>query len=61
MNYFVQLHHLRKSVWAIIDEGVANGADLYNGEYAGLYTPDVNLQAVIRTATDVDSHKLLIS
>jgi len=67
MKHFIQLHHLRTSVWAYINEAVANDADvsivspgyrLRTGGYAGLHTPDVSLWAVIHTATDVDSNKL---
>jgi hypothetical protein len=67
MNYFVQLHHLRKSRWTIINEGVAKDANLsmispgcrlHTGGYAGLYTYDIDHWAVIHTATDVDSHQL---
>ena len=62
MGCLIQLYHLRKSAWAIINEGVANGADiispgchLQTDGHAGLYTPDINLWAVIHTATDKDS------
>jgi hypothetical protein len=63
MNYVVYLHHLRKSVWAIITKGsptVLNHfpSRLHTGGYAGLYTPNINPWAVIHTATDVASHKL---
>jgi len=67
MKHFIRLHHLRKNVWTYINKGVANNADvsivspgcrLRTGGYAGLYTPDVSLWAVIHTATDVDSNKL---
>lgn len=48
VEHFLQLHVLRKSVWTIIDQGVANGSDLsiispgcrpQTDGYAGLYTP----------------------
>lgn len=67
MEYFLSLHGLRKSVWSIIDEGVANNASvaiaspgcrLDENGYAGLYTPDVQLWAVLHTAANVDSSKL---
>ena len=67
MEHLIQLHRLRKSAWAIINDGVANGAELsivspgcrlLSSGYAGLYTPDVELWAVIHAATDVDSSKL---
>ena len=67
MEHFLSLHGLWKSVWSIIDEGVAKNASVaivspgcrldING-YAGLYTPDVQLWAVIHAATNVDSSKL---
>ena len=67
VDHFIHLYNLRKSVWAIINKGVANGSDLsivspgcrlQTSGYAGLYTPDVDLWAVIHTATDVDSRAL---
>ena len=67
MVHFLQLYGLRKSVWTIINDGVASGADLsiispgcrlHNEGYAGLYTPDIHLWAVIHTVTDVDADKL---
>jgi hypothetical protein len=67
MEHFLGLTALRKSVWTIIDEGIANGADLsivspgcrlHADGYAGLYTPDVQLWAVIHAATDVDPLKI---
>jgi len=67
VDHFIRLYNLRKSVWAIINKGVANGSDLsivspgchlQTSGYAGLYTPDVDLWAVIHTATDVDSRAL---
>src|SRR5258706_3614389 len=67
VDHFIRLYNLRKSVWAIINKGIANGSDLSivsprchlqtNG-YAGLYTPDIDLWAVIHTATDIDSRAL---
>ena len=68
MEHFLSLHGLRKGVWSIIDEGVAKNASVaivspgchldING-YAGLYTPDVQLWAVIHAATNVNSSKLM--
>jgi hypothetical protein len=67
MEHFLQLHNLRKSVWAIVNDGVASGADLsiispgcrlHNDGYAGLYTPDVQLWATIHALTDVNTSKL---
>jgi hypothetical protein len=67
MQYFLKLDALRKSVWTIIGDSVANGANLstispgcrlHADGYAGLYTPDVQLWAVIHAATDVDPAKL---
>ena len=70
MGHFIHLHGLRESVWAVINDSVANGPDLSivspgcrlqaNG-YTGLYTPDVELWAVIHAATDVDSGKLSVA
>ena len=39
---------------------IHSGCRLQTDGYAGLYTPDVNLWAVIHTATDVDSKKLSV-
>src|SRR5258706_14531180 len=70
VDHFIRLYNLRKSVWAIINKGVANGSDLsivspgcclQTSGYAGLYTPDVDLWAVIHTATDVDSCALSLA
>ena len=67
MQYFIKLDSLRKDVWTIIDDSVAGGANLstispgcrlHADGYAGLYTPDVQLWAVIHAATDVDPTKL---
>src|SRR5258706_540846 len=67
VDHFIRRYNLRKSVWAIINEGVPNGWDLsivspgcrlQTSGYVGLYTPDVDLWAVIHTATDVDSRAL---
>src|SRR5258706_15988151 len=52
VDHFIRLYNLRKSVWAIINEGVANGSDLsivspryrlQTSRYPGLDTPDVEL------------------
>jgi hypothetical protein len=67
MEHFLQLHNLRKSVWAIVNDGVASGADLsiispgcrlHNDGYAGLYTLDVQLWATIHALTDINTSKL---
>ena len=67
MEYLLRLHTLRKSVWAVVNESVRHGADLtaispgcrlYTDGYAGLFTPDIQLWAVLNTATDVDPSKL---
>lgn len=67
MAHLLRLGALRKSVWTIINDGIRHGADfsiaspgcrLHSGGYGGLYTPDVQLWAVIHAATDVDSTKL---
>lgn len=47
LSYLLQLHHLRKVVHMVINEGVANvsiispGCRLHTGGYAGLYTPGI--------------------
>ena len=65
--HFLRLYGLRKSVWTIINDGVAGSADLsiisaggrlHNDGYEGLYTPDIHLWAVIHTVTDIDANKL---
>ena len=67
MVHFLQLYGLRKSVWAIINDGVTSSADLsiispgrhlHNDGYAGLYTLDIHLWAIIHTLTDVNADKL---
>ena len=67
MEHFLSLHGLWKSIWSIIDEGVTKNASvaiisprchLDINRYAGLYTPDVQLWAVIHAATNVNSSKL---
>src|SRR5258706_2252151 len=64
VDHFIRLYNLRKSVWAIINKGVANGSDLSivfsrchlaNSTYSGLYTPDVHPPAVIHYATYVEA------
>jgi hypothetical protein len=61
------MYHLCKSVWAFINEGVVNGADLsivsprcrlHDEGYAGLYTPDIQLWAVIHAITNADTSHL---
>ena len=67
MEYFLRMSTLRKSVWTIINDGIAQGADLsvvspgcrlHSKGYGGLYTPDVRLWAVIHAASDVDTLRL---
>jgi len=52
--------YLRKSVWGIVNDGIGTGAGLsiLHPERSELYTPDVQLWAVIRAAVDVDGTKL---
>src|SRR5258706_12983636 len=59
VDHFIRLYNLRKSVWAIINKGVANGSDLsivsprwhlQTSRQAGLDTPDLDLRAGIRHA-----------
>ena len=54
--YFLELHQLRKSVWAIINEGVTQGKDLstislgcrlHSTGYVGLLSRDINLWVVV--------------
>jgi len=67
MGHLIGLHDLRKSVWATINDEVADrasltvispGCRLHADGYAGLYTPDVQLWAVIHCISDVDPAKL---
>jgi hypothetical protein len=67
IEHLLRLHTLRKSVWAIINDGVANNADLSivsSGRrlqpdgYGGPYTTDVRLWTVIHVATDADPLKV---
>ena len=67
MKYMIHLSTLRKSVWTIIDEGISDnagmsivspGCRLHGSGYGGLFTPDVQLWAIIHTITDVDTIKL---
>ena len=67
MDHFLHLSDLRKSVWTVINDGIANGSDLsitspgcrlHANGYAGLYTPDIELWAVIHASTNVSSKRL---
>lgn len=67
MAHVIHLNTLRKSVWTIIDDGINSGADisivspgcrLHSEGYGGLYTPDIQIWAVIHAITDVDAGKL---
>ena len=64
MDHFIHLFHLHKSVWVIINAGIASGADLsvisprcrLHANGIRVCTPQMS--TVIHAVTDVDSKKL---
>jgi hypothetical protein len=67
MSYFIQLNKLHKSVWSFINKGIACFADclivppgccLWERGYAGFYTPDLEIWAIIHAIRDVNKDKL---
>jgi len=67
MGHLISLHNLRKSIWATINDGATNcsslsiispGCHLHADGYMGLYTPDVQLWAVVHCFSDVNPIKL---